>query len=630
MGSRRHPRSWKRAAFVVFAALALAFGGGGAGLAFAGCGGSDGLSAGQGDGGGGGSGANEGGGGNGGERAADDAGGGGGLADGPHFDQSLIVTTSLGPVQGALDLGVPSFRGIPYAAPPVGNLRWNAPLPPTAWTAPIDATAFTSTCIQLDTDGDLLAGGSEDCLTLNIWTPTHGDLDAGAKLPVLAFLHGGYFVKGGASYQWHGELVYDGAALAAFAHAVVVTIQYRLGAFGFLAHPSLSTAAAPHGNYGLLDQIAALQLVRSDIGHFGGDSTNVTIFGQSSGGSSVAALLASPLARGLFSRAIIESGGFSAYSVATGTSDATIVANALGCGAAADVAGCLRGKDASDVAVSLPDSALGPARWHFLADGYALPDDPLSMFTAGQWNQMPVLLGTNRDELSAMVYDYLRAASLPTPTNQASYESDVSALYPANGERGPGRLSVRDLLGLAGQRSGAAHRRRPVHLPDAASGARAGGERPAGLPLPLRPFARPGRLQRWRRGQLGARGVPLPRGALRLPRDGAVGLRLLARRVHAEHADDRSVEQLRPYRDAERAGGRVARVPRCLRRRRRRERSRCGRRWHPAARGARRSVPRDRRAERHRGRSADHLLRLLGFSALTARAGDSRIATAGR
>jgi para-nitrobenzyl esterase len=108
------------------------------------------------------------------------------------------------------------------------------------------------------------------------------------------------------------------------------------------------------------------------------------------------------------------------------------VASALGCGAAADVAACLRAKDAGNVAVSLPDSALGPARWHFLADGYALPDDPLSLFTAGQWNRMPVLLGNNRDELSAMVYDYLRAANLPTPNDQATYESDVSALYPAN------------------------------------------------------------------------------------------------------------------------------------------------------------------------------------------------------
>jgi para-nitrobenzyl esterase len=334
-------------------------------------------------------------------------------------------------VQGALDVGVPSYRAIPYAAPPVGALRWRAPQPATAWTASLDASAFGAACIQLDTSGDLLVGGSEDCLTLNVWYPP-GARTAGTKLPVLTFLHGGYFVKGSATYQWHGETVYDGAALALAANAVVVTVQYRLGVFGYLAHPSLSAADAPHGNYGLLDQIAALKFVQTNIAAFGGDPGNVTLFGQSSGGSSVAALMASPLAAGLFAKGIIESGGFSAYSVASGTSDATTVASSVGCTNASDVAACLRGIPADAVATALPDSALGPARWHFLTDGYALPDDPLSLFIAGTFNKVPVILGTNRDELSALVYDYLRAASLPTPTTQATYESDVGALYPAD------------------------------------------------------------------------------------------------------------------------------------------------------------------------------------------------------
>ncbi len=353
------------------------------------------------------------------------------LPDGSTSGDGLLVATSLGPVQGALDLGVPSYRAIPYAAPPVGALRWRAPQPETAWTTPLDGSAFGAACIQLDTDGDLLAGGSEDCLTLNVWYPP-GARTAGAKLPVMTFLHGGYFVKGSATYQWHGETVYDGAALALAANAVVVTAQYRLGVFGFLAHPSLSSADAPHGNYGLLDQIAALKFVQTNIAAFGGDPSNVTVFGQSSGGNSVAALMASPLAAGLFSRGIIESGGFSAYSIATGTSDATTVASSVGCTNASDVAACLRGIPADAVATALPDSALGPARWHFLTDGFALPDDPLSLFTAGTFNKVPVILGSNRDELSAMVYDYLRAANLPTPTSQATYESDVGALYPSN------------------------------------------------------------------------------------------------------------------------------------------------------------------------------------------------------
>ena len=344
---------------------------------------------------------------------------------------SLLVATSLGPVQGAIDLGAASYRAIPYAAPPVGALRWRAPQPATAWTAPLDASAFGAACIQLDTDGSLLAGGSEDCLTLNVWYPP-GARTAATELPVLTFLHGGYFVKGSATYQWHGETVYDGAALALTANAVVVTVQYRLGVFGFLADPELSLAEAPHGNYGLLDQIAALQFVHTNIAAFGGDPANVTLFGQSSGGNSVAALMASPLATGLFAKGIIESGGFSAYSVATGSSDAAIVTGTVGCTGASDVAACLRGIPADAVATALPDSALGPARWHFIADGYALPGDPLSLFTAGTFNKVPVILGNNRDELSAMVYDYLRAANLPTPSSQATYESDVGALYPSN------------------------------------------------------------------------------------------------------------------------------------------------------------------------------------------------------
>ena len=276
------------------------------------------------------------------------------------------------------------------------------------------------------TDGTLAPGGSEDCLTLNVWTPK----TAGAnRLPVMAFIHGGFFVKGGATTLWHGEEVYDGAELAERANVVVVSLQYRLGAFGFLAHPALSTPDAPHGNYALLDQIAALKWVRTNISNFGGDPTSVTAWGQSAGGTSVAALLATPQASGLFARAIIESGGFTAYSVSTANADASAVSNSLSCGKKADVAGCLRAAPANAVATALPDSALGPLRWHFVEDGLMLSGDPVSLFQTGSMNRVPVLLGTNRDELSAMIYDYLGAANLPRPTTQAIYESDITAMY---------------------------------------------------------------------------------------------------------------------------------------------------------------------------------------------------------
>ncbi len=525
MGSRRHPRSWNRAA-VVAGVVVLAMGGGFSGLAFAGCRASDPLTGEPFDGNA--NGANDGAGGNGGGGSLGDASGDRGLEDGPHFDQSLVVTTSLGPVQGALDLGVPSFRGIPYAAPPVGELRWSAPVPPTAWTTPVDATSFTSTCIQLDTEGNLLAGGSEDCLTLNVWTPTHGDLDAGAKLPVLAFIHGGYFVKGGATYQWHDELVYDGAALAAFAHAVVVTIQYRLGAFGFLAHPALSTTAAPHGNYGLLrsDRRAA---VRAD-GNVAALRRRRRPTSPSSGSRRAAARSPRssrrPWPPGLcLSRAIIESGGFSAYSVATGTSDSALVAAArrLRHGERTSPP-ALRAipADASDAAASLPDSALGPARWHFLVDGYALPDDPLSLFTAGH---LQPGAGPSRHQPRRAVGHGLR---LP------------ARRQPADAER-PGHLRER-------RRPRSTRRTRARSSPSypyaAYSSAPDERARAAASPTTSTPAPRGRRRAPWPRaasrpirylfvhsldaGRLTADGgagtavlrrVPLPRGALRLPRD---------------------------------------------------------------------------------------------------------------
>jgi para-nitrobenzyl esterase len=214
------------------------------------------------------------------------------------------VKTATGLVIGAADDDVVAFKGVPYAAAPVGPLRWRAPQPAPAWTTPLKADKVGPLCLQKYDAKDNGVGPlpmSEDCLTLNVWRPF---AEANAPLPVMVWIHGGGFVNGSGT-----AVLYDGAALARQG-VVVVTINYRLGRFGFFAHPALTreAAGAPVANYGLMDQIAALKWVRDNIGGFGGDPRQVTIFGESAGGASVNLLMISPAARGLFKRAITESG----------------------------------------------------------------------------------------------------------------------------------------------------------------------------------------------------------------------------------------------------------------------------------------------------------------------------------
>ena len=222
-----------------------------------------------------------------------------------------VVRTHSGAISGVetTDGKVISFKGIPFAAPPVGQLRWRAPKPVTSWKNPLKADHFGASCMQ-GPNSELLPWTkefmyvtpvSEDCLFLNIWTPK---LSPSAKLPVLVYIHGGAFTSGSGDVP-----VYDGEALARTG-MVIVTINYRLGALGFMAHPALTKESEHHssGNYGLLDQIEALRWVKQNIGAFGGDVARVTIAGQSAGAMSVADLLASPLAKGLFSGAIADSG----------------------------------------------------------------------------------------------------------------------------------------------------------------------------------------------------------------------------------------------------------------------------------------------------------------------------------
>jgi para-nitrobenzyl esterase len=309
------------------------------------------------------------------------------------------VTIETGTLEGLDTAGVMIFRGIPYAAPPVGDLRWRPPNQAVKWSGVRDASKLGHNCVQHQPYSDIdpfAAGVSEDCLYLNVWTK--GVRPPASRLPVLVWIHGGGFFAG-----FGGEERHNGARLAQKG-AVVVTLNYRLGPFGFLAHPALA-AESPHhaaGNYGLLDQIAALEWVQRNIARFGGDPSRVTIFGESAGGMSVGSLIASPLAKGLFQRAILESGtGLvgvqsrdTAQAVALRLADSLHVS-----GGGADAATRLRALSADTVLAGA--LRLGPAgQPHFFpdVDGWVLPYSVDSAIARGAANVVPVIAGTNRDE----------------------------------------------------------------------------------------------------------------------------------------------------------------------------------------------------------------------------------------
>lgn len=321
-----------------------------------------------------------------------------------------VVATASGPVSGVAAAGTIAFLGIPYAAPPVGRLRWRPPAPHPGWSAPRDATAFGAICPQFTTaEGGIVVGaaprevpaGDEDCLTLNVWV---GRGERTRPLPVMVFIHGGGHTQGSGSR-------YDGSGLAERGGAVVVTINYRLGVFGFFAHPALSGEDPAHpasGNYGLLDQLAALRWVQTSIRAFGGDPGNITIFGESAGAVSVCNLVASPLGRGLFHRAIMQSGACGnrrALRSEAGEGFGVRFAAAAGCGGAPDVLACLRAKPRDAMLATLKPAVQGllgtlsgRQPYQPVVDGVVLPADPLEIVGAGRYNNVPVLLGTTANE----------------------------------------------------------------------------------------------------------------------------------------------------------------------------------------------------------------------------------------
>jgi para-nitrobenzyl esterase len=331
-----------------------------------------------------------------------------------------LVTLDSGTVRGRSHDGIGVFLGIPYAAAPTGELRWAAPRDPARWSGVRQAEAYGPVCPQT---GLLEPDSSEDCLTLNIWTPSVASTD---RRPVMVWIHGGGFNFGASS-----QPEYEGAALARRG-IVVVTLNYRLGPLGFFPHRKLAADPEPgaSGNYGLLDQIATLKWVRRNIAAFGGDAGNVTIFGQSAGSRSVSLLTLSPLAAGLFHRAIAQSGGpiiGSEYLTPTFNGDKTVVgemsdrlATRLGCDGAADEIACLRTKTAMEVVkaadckTGLFDDGLFFAP---VFDGHVLPSDPVAAALDGTRPHVPMIIGSTGNEGTT----YLRGVSGLTLSTYRSF-----------------------------------------------------------------------------------------------------------------------------------------------------------------------------------------------------------------
>ena len=319
------------------------------------------------------------------------------------------VLTETGPISGVHSNGLSVYKGIPFAAPPVGDLRWRPPEHAARWAATRKADAFAPACMQVGVSmpGETPPKVDEDCLYLNIWTPAKSPRE---RLPVIVWIYGGGYINGSASMPlyWGDRLARKGA--------IVVTIAYRLGPLGFLALPELTRESPNHssGNYGLMDQIAALEWVQRNIAAFGGNPKCVTIAGQSSGAISVSILMASPLAKGLFQRAIGESGGlFEPVQLAP----KFLLANAERDG---------EKYAASLSAPSLQQLRLLPANLltgnaggisHPVIEPYVLPLSPYEAFTSGQQNDVPLLLGSNADEARAIID--------VTHETAATFESDM-------------------------------------------------------------------------------------------------------------------------------------------------------------------------------------------------------------
>jgi para-nitrobenzyl esterase len=331
------------------------------------------------------------------------------------------VLTASGALSGVHERGLTVYKGVPFAAPPTGELRWQPPAPAAPWIGTRAADGFAPACMQegVSMPGETPPDMSEDCLYLNIWTPARG---AAEHLPVMVWIYGGGYRNGSASMPlyWGDRLAHKGV--------IVITIAYRLGPLGFLALPALTHESAhlSSGNYGLMDQIAALEWIQRNIAAFGGDPKRMTIAGQSSGSISVSALMASPRAKGLFQRAIGESGGLfeplqlaPSYLLAAAERDGEKYAASLGATSLRELrrlpaTGLLGGGNAGGVT-------------HPVIEPYVLPVSPYEAFASGQQNDVPLLIGSNAEEARALT----DVTNVKTSTFDSDIERNFGRLPPA-------------------------------------------------------------------------------------------------------------------------------------------------------------------------------------------------------
>jgi para-nitrobenzyl esterase len=383
---------------------------------------------------------------------------------------SVLVQTRAGAVTGVAGQrpGIRAYLGIPFAAPPVDSLRWREPKPAGGWTGTRAADHFSKSCIQgpntpfgpWTSEFLLLGPTSEDCLYLNVWTGAR----AGERRPVLVYIYGGGFNSGSGDVP-----VYEGSRLAEKG-LVVVNMNYRVGALGFLAHPELTKESGASGNYGLMDQVAALRWVRDNIAAFGGDPARVTIAGQSAGAMSVFLLTASPMAKGLFHRAVIESGpgGLASFGVGTSRALARTRAEAEKDGVA--LAERLGAHTLAELRALPAAKLVGGGRFGGVVDGRFLVENPAETFASGRQNDVPTITGLNADEGSASpTYGKATAEAYRKQVEEryGDRAARVLAAYPAGTDEEARRSQIessRD-LGVAGLQRLLEERARTAHTP---------------------------------------------------------------------------------------------------------------------------------------------------------------------
>jgi len=368
--------------------------------------------------------------------------------------KSQVVDTQYGQIQGSLNGSVYQFLGIPFAKPPVDTLRWKFPLNPEPWTGILNTTEFSPVCPQKEFqqgDTTFTFEGDEDCLYLNVWTPQTG----AGSLPVLVFIHGGGNQQGGASSVSGGTQLFFGKNMAERGNAVIVTIQYRLGPLGYLVHPGLEAenTNSISGNYAVMDQILALTWVKNNISNFGGDPNKVMIFGESAGGVNVGNLLVSPLAEGLFQRACIQS----ASPVVNDYNDSrnkgiAFVDDFISAGNDVEKIAFMRSVPSDSIVKDLTNPVAGgmvQMNWQPVVDQFVFPDFPIQSFQNGTFIKVPLLLGSNSEEMSlsapTTVYPIMVTALINSVV-PADLRSQALMLYPPGADQTQARQSYIGLL----------------------------------------------------------------------------------------------------------------------------------------------------------------------------------------